>query len=72
MSKKQQPEVITDMPTVNEAPAPVTKQHAVIKPGHIGLILEGSKSIIQIHSSMRHIYEKDNRWQIIEAETKKK
>lgn len=60
------------MPAVNEAPVPVTDQHHVIKPNHIGLILEGSKSVVQIHESMRHVYEKDPRWQIVEPEKKKK
>jgi len=63
---------LEDMPAVNEAPEPVTVQHSVIKPNHIGLILEGSKSVIQIHESMRHVYENDPKWQIIEADKKKK
>ena len=50
----------------------VLKVDPVIKSGNIGLLREGSNSLIQIHASMRRHYEGKQGWTIVEHDNKKK
>lgn len=52
--------------------APVLEVEPVIKQGNIGLLRDGSNSLIQIHASMRRHYEGKEGWTIVEPELKKK
>jgi hypothetical protein len=63
--------IISDMPSVNEAPAPVTEANDFIKPDHIGIVLVGGNGHIgQVHKSMRKFFDND-KWKILEAPEKK-
>lgn len=72
MKAKDKAEVLELSESIEATIEPVLQFEPTIKRGHIGLLKDGSNSLIQIHASMRRHFEGKAGWTIVEPEDKKK